>query len=65
MPLDGAKALARSIGSRFINAGSAGHINVDSGHGPWPEGEALSQELLRSPEKASQKPERIRWLQGA
>jgi predicted alpha/beta hydrolase family esterase len=23
---------------RFIDAGAAGHINVDSGHGPWPEG---------------------------
>ena len=23
-------------GSRFIDVGEAGHINVDSGHGPWP-----------------------------
>jgi predicted alpha/beta hydrolase family esterase len=30
--------LARDIGARFIDAGAAGHINVDSGHGPWPEG---------------------------
>ena len=25
-------------GSRFIDAGEAGHINPESGHGPWPEG---------------------------
>lgn len=25
-------------GSRFIDAGEAGHINGASGHGPWPEG---------------------------
>lgn len=30
--------LAQDIGARFIDAGAAGHINVDSGHGPWPEG---------------------------
>ncbi len=33
-----AQNLAQDIGARFIDAGSAGHINVDSGHGPWPEG---------------------------
>ncbi|MBM3553641.1 MAG: serine hydrolase family protein [Alphaproteobacteria bacterium] len=30
--------LARDIGAQFIDAGASGHINVDSGHGPWPEG---------------------------
>jgi serine hydrolase len=33
-----ARRLAEDIGARFIDAGPAGHINVDSGHGPWPEG---------------------------
>ncbi len=33
-----ARELAEDIGARFIDAGDAGHINVDSGHGPWPEG---------------------------
>jgi predicted alpha/beta hydrolase family esterase len=33
-----ARDLAQDIGARFIDAGAAGHINVDSGHGPWPEG---------------------------
>lgn len=31
-------------GSRFENAGAAGHINVASGHGPWP----LGLQLLRA-----------------
>ncbi len=33
-----ARRLAEDIGARFIDAGAAGHINVESGHGPWPEG---------------------------
>lgn len=33
-----ARRLAEDIGARFIDAGPAGHINADSGHGPWPEG---------------------------
>jgi uncharacterized protein len=33
-----ATALAEAWGSEFVDAGDAGHINVDSGHGPWPEG---------------------------
>ncbi|MEF8698317.1 MAG: alpha/beta hydrolase [Candidatus Accumulibacter sp. UW26] len=31
--------------SRYRNIGDAGHINVDSGYGPWPEGLRLFQEL--------------------
>jgi hypothetical protein len=33
-----AEGLAKDWGSLFIDAGEAGHINADSGHGPWPEG---------------------------
>jgi predicted alpha/beta hydrolase family esterase len=29
---------AQAWGAAFVNAGDAGHINVASGHGPWPEG---------------------------
>jgi uncharacterized protein len=50
MSLNMAQMLACSTGSCFINAGFAGHINIDSGHGPWPQGEALLQELIRSPD---------------
>lgn len=38
--------LARLWGSRFFNAGAVGHINTDSGHGPWPGGEALLRDLV-------------------
>jgi predicted alpha/beta hydrolase family esterase len=31
-------AWARTWGSQLVDLGEAGHINVDSGHGPWPEG---------------------------
>ena len=30
--------LAADLGAQFLDAGPAGHINVASGHGPWPEG---------------------------
>ena len=33
-----AEDLAAAWGSEFIDAGDAGHINADSGFGPWPEG---------------------------
>lgn len=33
-----AKALADAWGTDFADAGPAGHINAESGHGPWPEG---------------------------
>jgi uncharacterized protein len=33
-----ARELAQDIGATFLDAGASGHINVASGHGPWPEG---------------------------
>lgn len=30
--------LALDWGSAVVDAGDSGHINTDSGHGPWPEG---------------------------
>ena len=30
--------LSAAWGSAFVDAGEAGHINAESGHGPWPEG---------------------------
>lgn len=36
-----ARSYADGWGSAFIDAGHAGHINVASGHGPWPEGRRL------------------------
>lgn len=46
MTLEYARKLAENWGSRFVNAGPAGHINIDSRHGPWPEGETLYKELI-------------------
>jgi predicted alpha/beta hydrolase family esterase len=40
-----AEAFARALGSRFVRAGAAGHINSDSGHGDWPLGRELLAEL--------------------
>lgn len=33
-----ARELAVEIGATYLDAGASGHINVESGHGPWPEG---------------------------
>ncbi|MFN0264091.1 RBBP9/YdeN family alpha/beta hydrolase [Tepidamorphus sp. 3E244] len=36
--LDAAGDLANAWGSLLVDAGDSGHLNADSGHGPWPEG---------------------------
>lgn len=36
--LDRARELAGQWGAEVIEAGEVGHLNVASGHGPWPEG---------------------------
>ncbi|WP_299480770.1 alpha/beta hydrolase [uncultured Roseibium sp.] len=33
-----AQEFANAWGTTFQDAGEAGHINLESGHGPWPEG---------------------------
>lgn len=35
-------------GSDFLEIGAAGHINVDSGHGPWPQGLRLFAQLQQA-----------------
>jgi hypothetical protein len=45
MAPDDARELARAWGSRFVLLDHAGHINADTGFGPWPEGESLLAEL--------------------
>lgn len=35
---EAAEDIAAAWGSLFIDAGDAGHLNSESGHGPWPEG---------------------------
>jgi hypothetical protein len=48
MTLAAARLLAAQWKSNFVNAGAAGHINVDSGHGPWPAGRVLFQGFSRT-----------------
>lgn len=43
-----AQAFADAWGAEFVTAGEAGHINVASGHGEWPEGEVLLSEALHA-----------------
>ena len=37
-PFSFAETKASQWGSRLLAAGESGHINAESGHGPWPEG---------------------------
>jgi predicted alpha/beta hydrolase family esterase len=41
-----AAEFAAAWGSRLVNIGAHGHINVAAGFGPWPQGEALLRELV-------------------
>ena len=40
-----AREVAFAWGAGFVDAGAAGHINVESGFGPWPDGERLLAQL--------------------
>ena len=44
-----AEAFAQKLGSIFVDYGSNGHINIDSGFGPWPDGLHLLDRLLHAP----------------
>ncbi len=37
-PYADSERLAKDLGAELVDAGASGHINGDSGHGPWPEG---------------------------
>ncbi|ODT83857.1 MAG: alpha/beta hydrolase [Pelagibacterium sp. SCN 64-44] len=45
--LEEAADLAGAWGSDFHQAGDAGHINIASGHGPWPEGLLMFTRLMQ------------------
>ncbi|WDQ98928.1 alpha/beta hydrolase [Devosia sp. J2-20] len=45
--VDRAVEFATCWGSDFHQAGDAGHINLDSGHGPWPEGLLMFTRLMQ------------------
>ncbi|WP_018747132.1 RBBP9/YdeN family alpha/beta hydrolase [Chitiniphilus shinanonensis] len=46
--LDRATAFAEVWGARQITLAGAGHINVDSGHGAWPQGIRFLRQVLQS-----------------
>jgi predicted alpha/beta hydrolase family esterase len=37
--IEASAGLASQWGSDFVNVGAEGHINAESGHGPWPMGQ--------------------------
>ncbi len=41
-----ADEIAANWGSLLLDAGESGHINADSGHGPWPEGTMIFAQFL-------------------
>jgi len=47
---------ARLWGSNVTNLGAAGHINIASGHGRWPEGYALFERLKANVEATTPRP---------
>jgi predicted alpha/beta hydrolase family esterase len=49
MSLGRARFWALRWGADLVNAGVVGHINVASGHGPWPQGISLLKRLQKAP----------------
>ncbi|MFZ4538433.1 RBBP9/YdeN family alpha/beta hydrolase [Propionivibrio sp.] len=45
LPIEKATALAANWGVRCVNLGPVGHLNVASGHGPWPLGKAIIESM--------------------
>ncbi|MBB6260111.1 hypothetical protein FHS77_000635 [Paenochrobactrum gallinarii] len=41
-----AEAIVNDWGALLLDAGEAGHLNTDSGHGPWPEGSMVFAQFL-------------------
>jgi uncharacterized protein len=60
MGLERARTLAQAWGTRFVNAGACGHINVAAGFGPWPAGEELLADLMRETGATASKASRWR-----
>jgi uncharacterized protein len=38
--------IAKAWGSMLLDAGESGHLNAESGHGPWPEGTMVFAQFL-------------------
>jgi hypothetical protein len=46
LPIKIGRRMANAWGSHFVNAGKQGHINVESGHGAWPDGRRLLAQFV-------------------
>ena len=46
--IERSRAFAEAWGSKLVEIGDAGHINADTGYGPWPEGEQLLEDFCRA-----------------
>jgi predicted alpha/beta hydrolase family esterase len=46
-PFEKTEDIAAAWGSFFVDAGNSGHINAESGHGPWPEGLMVFAEFMK------------------
>jgi hypothetical protein len=53
MSFDAARQWSTLWRAEFVNLGDAGHVNADTGFGPWPEGLALLERLRRAAEYRS------------
>ncbi|PTX48183.1 hypothetical protein IQ03_03236 [Gemmobacter caeni] len=62
MSFERASALAGVWGAQLVDLGDAGHVNVASGYGPWPQGKALAA-MLR-PEPLATAPRRMAHKEG-
>jgi len=51
MPLASARDWAEHWGARFINLGAVGHINTESGFGPWPLARFHVDQLIRDQQR--------------
>lgn len=59
MAFDRAAAWADRWGSELISLGDAGHINIESGYGPWPQGLLILDRLRRAADWKEQISRRI------
>lgn len=51
MPLPRAREWAHHWGARFVNLGAAGHINTESGFGPWPLARFQVDQMIRDQQR--------------
>ena len=51
-----AGVFAAAWGATLINIGRCGHINVEAGFGPWPEGKKILERLIADATATSEKP---------